>query len=89
MAGVFTKSVFGSLTVNPGSDGEGGGDDDGNEPNKKKKKKFSYTSSALFFTTCTNTTINFLLRRCWEDVNIGTNSVSSLSPKLGAIPKTR
>ena len=39
MACVFTKSVFGSLTVNPGSDDEGGGDDDGNEPNKKKKKK--------------------------------------------------
>ena len=34
MAGVFTKNVFGSLTVNPGSNDEGGGDDNGNEPNK-------------------------------------------------------
>ena len=34
MASVFTKNVFGSITVNPGSNDEGGGDDDGNEPNK-------------------------------------------------------
>ena len=34
MAGVFTKNVFGSLIVNPGSNDEGGGDDNGNEPNK-------------------------------------------------------
>ena len=33
-----------------------------------KNNKFS-TGSALFFTTCTNTTLNFLLRRCLEDVN--------------------
>ena len=34
MARVFTKNVFGSVTVNPGSNDEGGGDNDGNEPNK-------------------------------------------------------
>ena len=34
MASVFTKNVFGSITVNPGSNDEGGGHDDGNEPNK-------------------------------------------------------
>ena len=34
MASVFTKHVFGSITVNPGSNDESGGDDDSNEPNK-------------------------------------------------------
>ena len=34
MASVFTKNVFGSITVNPGSNDESGGDNDGNEPNK-------------------------------------------------------
>ena len=34
---------------------------------------------ALFCTTCTNTMVNFLLRRCLKDVNTGTNLISSLS----------
>ena len=34
MTRVFTKNVFGSIIVNPGSSDEGGGDDDDNEPNK-------------------------------------------------------
>ena len=37
---------------------------------------------------CTNMTLNFLLRHCCEDVNTGTNSISSLSPNLGAVSKT-
>ena len=81
--------MFGCLTVNPGGNDEGGGDDDGNEPNKYMKKDKFCTSRALFFTTCTNTTVNFLLRRCLEDVNTGTNSISSLSPKLGAVSRLR
>ena len=34
-----------------------------------KNKKFC-TYSVLLFKTCTNTTLNFLLRRCLRDVNI-------------------
>ena len=50
---------------------------------KMKNNKFC-TSSALFFTTCTNTTVNFLVRLCLEDLN----TTSPLSPNLGAVPKT-
>ena len=67
MVGVFTKNVFGSLSVNNGSNDEGGGDDDGNERNKQMKNNKFCRSSALYFTTCTNTTVNFLLRRCLEN----------------------
>ena len=35
-------------------------------------------SSGLFFTTFTNTTVKFLLQRCLEDINTGTNA----SPRL-------
>ena len=37
-----------------------------------------------FLYNCTNMMLNFLLRGCLEDVNTGTNSISSLSPNLGA-----
>ena len=46
------------------------------------------TFSALFFKTCTNQTLNFLLQRCSGDVDTKTNSISSMSPNLGALPKT-
>ena len=52
-----------------------------------KNNKFC-TSTALFFTTGTNTAEKFLLRRCLEDVNTGAISISSLSPNLGAVPRT-
>ena len=52
-----------------------------------KNNKFC-TSNAFSFSACTNKTLNFLLRHCFEDVNTGTNSISSLSPNLGAVPKT-
>ena len=42
-----------------------------------KKNKFCM-SSGLFFTTFTNTTVKFLLQRCLEDINTGTNA----SPRL-------
>ena len=44
-----------------------------------KNNKF-YTSSALFFTTCTNTTVNFLLRRL-EGVNTRTKSELVCGPQ--------
>ena len=37
---------------------------------KLKNNKF-FTCSALFVTTCTNTKLNFLLQRCFEDKHRG------------------
>ena len=47
-----------------------------------------FARAARFFYNCTNMMLNFLLRGCLEDVNTGTNSISSLSPNLAAVPKT-
>ena len=60
-------------SINPGSNDEGDGDGDGNEPNKQVKNNKFCRSSALFFTTCTYTIVNFLLRRCLEDINTRAN----------------
>ena len=58
-------------------------------PKREWKNNKFCRSSALFFTNCTNTTVKkFPLRRCLEDVNTGTNSISSLRPNLSAVPKT-
>ena len=51
-----------------------------------KYNKFCW-SSAFFFTTCANTTVNSLLRRCLEDVNTGANSISSSESELGCGPQ--
>ena len=56
--------------------------------NKQVKNNTFCMCSAIFVTTCTTTTLNFLLRRCLEDVNTGTNSFSSLRPNLGVVPRT-
>ena len=48
-----------------------------------------FARQRAFLYNCTNMMLNFLLRGCLEDVKTGTNSISSLSPNLGVVPKTR
>ena len=57
-------------------------------PGVKTVDKDFARAARFFFYNCTNTMLNFLLRGCLEDVKTGTNSISSLSPNLAAVPKT-
>ena len=75
-------------SINPGSNDEGDDYGDGNEHNKYMKNKRFCTSSALFLYNLYEHNRKFPFATLLEDVNTGTNSITSLSPNLGAVPKT-